>query len=199
MSVGADAADSETYGKFKILRLPDNTQVPGPGQIANQFQRDDKVAQQLLAFRRTDVTAKYGNLLTLPLGKGLLYVQPLYTLREGGEGNYPGLTFVLVSFGREVGIGPTLSAALDDVLSRVAGSDTATVDDTPDTAEPGTEEPEAGSGDTQDLPVAALRLLQQASEKFEEADRALKAGDLEGYADAVEEAQALVKRALNAK
>ena len=196
MSVGADAADSETYGKFKILRLPDNTQVPGPGQIANQFQRDDKVAQQLLAFRRTDVTAKYGNLLTLPLGKGLLYVQPLYTLREGGEGNYPGLTFVLVSFGREVGIGPTLSAALDDVLSRVAGSDTGTTDGAgSDRAEPDS----ATGGDTQDLPVAALRLLRQASDKFAEADKALKAGDLEGYADAVDEAQALVQRALNAK
>ena len=103
MSVGADAGDPETYGKFQILRLPDNTQVPGPGQIANQFQRDDKVAQQLLAFKRADVTAKYGNLLTLPVGNGLLYVQPLYTVREGGQGNYPGLTFVLVSFGKEVG------------------------------------------------------------------------------------------------
>src|SRR6195952_5379351 len=122
MSVGADAASPDTYGKFQILRLPDNTQVPGPGQIANQFQRDDKVAQQLLAFKRSGVTAKYGNLLTLPVGNGLLYVQPLYTVREGGAGNYPGLTFVLVSFGKEVGIGPTLSSALDDVISRASGS-----------------------------------------------------------------------------
>ena len=172
--------------------------MPGPGQIANQFQRDDKVAQQLLAFRRTDVTAKYGNLLTLPLGKGLLYVQPLYTLREGGEGNYPGLTFVLVSFGREVGIGPTLSAALDDVLSRVAGSDTGSTDGDTE-GDPVAEPDSATGGDTQNLPVAALRLLRQASDKFAEADRALKAGDLEGYADAVDEAQALVQRALNAK
>ncbi len=198
MSVGADAADPETYGKFKILRLPDNTQVPGPGQIANQFQRDDKVAQQLLAFRRTDVTAKYGNLLTLPLGKGLLYVQPLYTLREGGEGNYPGLTFVLVSFGREVGIGPTLSAALDDVLSRVAGSDTGSTSGDSG-GDSGGEPDSATGGDTQDLPVAALRLLRQASDKFAEADKKLKAGDLEGYAADVKEAQALVQRALNAK
>ena len=47
--------------------------------------------------------------------------------------------------------------------------------------------------------MAALRLLQQASDKFAEADKALKAGDLEGYAEAVDEAQALVQRALNAK
>ncbi len=53
--------------------------------------------------------------------------------------------------------------------------------------------------DTQNLPVAALRLLQQADRKFAEADQALKAGDLEGYAKAVEEARALVQRALTAK
>jgi uncharacterized membrane protein (UPF0182 family) len=195
MSVGADAAKPDTYGKFQILRLPDNTQVPGPGQIANQFQRDDKVAQQLLAFKRADVSARYGNLLTLPVGKGLLYVQPLYTVREGGAGNYPGLTFVLVSFGKEVGIGPTLSAALDDVLSRAAGSGSTPIDSGGD-SDTGTD---TGGDDTQNLPVAALRLLQQADDKFAEADRALKAGDLEGYAKAVNEARDLVQRALTAK
>jgi uncharacterized protein len=192
MSVGADAADPKTYGKFQILRLPDNTQVPGPGQIANQFQRDDKVAQQLLAFKRSGVTAEYGNLLTLPVGNGLLYVQPLYTVREGGAGNYPGLTFVLVSFGKEVGIGPTLSAALGDVLSRASGAGSTPVDDGENKTQP-------GGGDTQNLPVAALRLLQQADQKFAKADKALKAGDLEGYAKAVSEARALVERAISAK
>ena len=186
MSVGADAADASSYGKFQVLRLPDNTQVPGPGQIANQFQRDDKVAGQLLAFKRADVRASYGNLLTLPVGNGLLYVQPLYTLREGGAGNYPGLTFVLVSFGKEVGIGPTLSAALGDVLARAS-----TDQPTPSTTGTG--------GDDQNLPVQALRLLQQADQKFAEADKALKAGDLEGYAKAVAEARSLVRRALTAK
>ncbi|MEO5652007.1 MAG: UPF0182 family protein [Marmoricola sp.] len=195
MSVGADAADPKTYGKFQILRLPDNTQVPGPGQIANQFQRDDQVASQLLAFKRADVTARYGNLLTLPVGGGLLYVQPLYTVREGGSGNYPGLTFVLVSFGNEVGIGPTLSAALQDVLGR-SGTGSGTT--TPATGgDSGTGSTTGGA--TQDLPVAALRLLQQADQKFTAADKALKAGDLQAYAKAVDEAKVLVQRALNAK
>ena len=109
MSVGADAAKPETYGKFQILRLPG--QHPGARarrRSPTSSSDDDKVAQQLLAFKQADVKAEYGNLLTLPVGSGLLYVQPLYTVREGGAGNYPVLTFVLVSFGKEVGIGPTL-------------------------------------------------------------------------------------------
>lgn len=191
MSVGADAAKPDSYGKFQILRLPDNTQVPGPGQIANQFSNDPKVANQLRAFKQADAKVAYGNLLTLPVGDGLLYVQPLYTLREGGSGNYPVLRFVLTSFGRDVGIGSNLSQSLQDVL----GGDTSTPTDNPDDGT-GTG---TGTGDTQDLPVAALRLLQQADDKFAEADTKLKAGDLAGYATAVNEARALVQRALTAK
>ncbi|MEO7352384.1 MAG: UPF0182 family protein [Marmoricola sp.] len=187
MSVGADAAKPASYGKFQILRLPDSTQVPGPSQIANQFSNDPKVANQLRAFKQADAKVAYGNLLTLPVGGGLLYVQPLYTLREGGSGNYPVLRFVLTSFGRDVGIGSTLSTSLDDVLGGDAG-----------TTEPQTGTPTTPT-DSQNLPVAALKLLQQADTKFAEADKALKAGDLEGYATAVNEARALVQRALTAK
>jgi uncharacterized membrane protein (UPF0182 family) len=189
MSVGADAAKPDSYGKFQILRLPDTNQVPGPSQIANQFSNDPKVANQLRAFKQADAKVAYGNLLTLPVGGGLLYVQPLYTLREGGSGNYPVLRFVLSSFGRDVGIGSTLSDSLADVLGVDGGI-------TPD---PPPDDNGAPPEDTQNLPVAALRLLQQADRKFAEADRALKAGDLEGYAQAVEEARALVQRALTAK
>jgi hypothetical protein len=193
MSVGADAAKPDSYGKFSILRLPDTNQVPGPSQIANQFSNDPKVANQLRAFKQADAKVAYGNLLTLPVGGGLLYVQPLYTLREGGSGNYPVLRFVLSSFGRDVGIGSTLSDSLADVLR--GDSDEVPVVNPDDTTNGGTGSPD----DTQNLPVAALRLLQQADQKFAEADRALKSGDLEGYATAVEEARALVQRAINAK
>ena len=47
--------------------------------------------------------------------------------------------------------------------------------------------------------MGALKLLQQADRKFGEADKALKAGDLQGYAKAVNEAKALVEQALTAK
>ena len=186
VSVGADAANPASYGKFEVLRLPDNTQVPGPGQIANQFSNEPKVANAIRPFKQADARIEYGNLLTLPVGNGLLYVQPLYTQKQSGSGTFPALRFVLTSFGNNVGIGSTLEESLKDILGTGTGTTT-----TP----PGN----TGGTTTQNLPVAALRLLQQADEKFAEADKALKAGDLQGYADAVKQAQALVERALNAK
>jgi uncharacterized membrane protein (UPF0182 family) len=188
ISVGADASDPATYGKFQILRLPDTTQISGPSQIANQFNSDDTVANALLPFKRQGTKVIFGNLLTLPVGNGLLYVQPVYTLREEGSGNFPALRFVLVSFGSDVGVGSTLSAALDDVLGT-----------TPGTTTPGTNPPDnTGTGTNGTLPTKALKLLQQADAKFREADAALKSGDLQGYATAVDEGRKLVEQALAA-
>lgn len=183
ISVDADA-DRDDYGKIRILRLPSNTQVPGPSQIANQFGADSDIQDRLLAFTRTNSEAQFGNLLTLPVGDGLLYVQPLYTLRKTGEGRYPVLRYVLVSFGEQVGIGTTLQAAIDDVT----GVRTPTA-------------PSTGGGGTTTggaVPTNVRALLQQATAKFTAAQRSLEAGDLEGYAKAQGEARVLVQRALAA-
>src|SRR4029077_18730453 len=147
VSVGADAAKPQSYGKFSLLRLPENIQVPGPGQIANQFSNDPKVADRLRACKQADAKVLYGNLLTLPVGGGLLYVQPLYTLREGGTGNYPVLRFVLSSFGRDVGIGSTRAASLETVLTVDSGSVSPTPTDNSNSGQ--------GQTGTQNLPVGA--------------------------------------------
>jgi uncharacterized membrane protein (UPF0182 family) len=193
ISVGADATDPKTYGKIQILRLPGNTQVSGPSQIANTFNNDPKVADQLLAFKRSGASVKYGNLLTLPVGGGLLYVEPLYTQREGGAGNYPVLRFVLVSFGNDVGIGQTLNAALDD-LPGLQGSHQQSGNGTGNGQQGGGTQ--SGGNGSSKLTGSALKLLQQADQKFAAADRALRSGNLQAYARLVNEAHTLVQKAL---
>ena len=190
ISVDADASRKD-YGTIRILRLPSNTQVPGPSQIANNFGQDPDIQDKLLAFSRTNSKAVYGNLLTLPVGDGLLYVQPLYTQRKSGEGRYPALRYVLVSFGEQVGIGTTLTAALDDVLGIASEPN-----DTTGGSGGGTGGGSGGAGG--EVPSDVRSLLQQAESKFVEAQRALQAGDLEGYAKAQGEARDLVQRALAA-
>ena len=148
ISVDADAAKSG-YGTLRILRLPSNTQVPGPSQIANSFGADSDIQNQVLPFTRTNSKVLYGNLLTLPVGDGLLYVQPLYTQRNSGQGTYPQLRFVLASFGDEVGIGKTLTQALNDVLG------TAVIGDVQ------TNGPSAGSGGSQSIPSGVRALLRR--------------------------------------
>ncbi len=61
-----------------------------------------------------------GNLLTLPVGGGLLYVQPVYVQSSTGT-QYPLLQRVLVAFGNEIGFANTLGGALDQVFGGDAG------------------------------------------------------------------------------
>jgi uncharacterized membrane protein (UPF0182 family) len=190
VAVGADAADQSTYGKFQILRLPDTNQVSGPSQIASKFSSDPAVAAAVRNFKQNDAKVEYGNLLTLPVGGGLLYVQPLYTVRQAGAGNYPTLQFVLVSFGDKVGIGPDLTDALKVVLGAAPPTTTPT---TPTTPTPPTQ---PGTGGTNQLPPGAVALLEQADTAFKEAETALKSGDLQTYATKIEEARKKVEEAL---
>jgi uncharacterized protein len=125
-----------------------------------------------------------------------LYVQPLYTLREQGEGTYPVLRYVLVSFGKDVGFGPTLATALDDVLGVTGGEDSLV--DQGDPGEPGgpSGEPSTPPGEQPAISGSVRSLLQQAEAKFAEAEQALRDGDIPGYAAAQDEARDLVARAL---
>ncbi len=183
ISVDSDAAQSD-YGTIRILRLPSNTQVPGPSQIANSFGSDQQIQQQVLPFTRSNAKVIYGNLLTLPVGDGLLYVQPLYTQRNTGQGTYPQLRFVLASFGDAVGVGTTLNGALEDVLGTTVK----------DNASNGTGGSVSGGAISSDV----RGLLRQAETKFAAAQKSLQSGDLQGYAKAQSEARALVQQAITA-
>ncbi|NUR08269.1 MAG: UPF0182 family protein [Nocardioidaceae bacterium] len=190
IAVGSDPTRPD-YGKIKILRLPSNTQVPGPSQIANNFNNSDQIQTRVLPFTRGNAKVRYGNLLTLPVGDGLLYVQPLYIQRNTGEGTYPQLRFVLATFGDEVGIGTTLSEAVNDVLGVSNGGGTSSAGSGGNGSGSTSGGGGAVSGDVRSL-------LTQASDKFTEAQRALRAGDLEAYAAATKQAQDLVEQALRA-
>ena len=186
MAVNADAS-SPDYGRMRILQMSDTTQIDGPGQSFNAMTTNETVAERLRPFlNQGAASATFGNLLTLPMGGGLLYVTPVYTQRQGSTGSYPALRFVVVRFGESVGIGDTLQQALDQVFQGSAGGST----------EEASAEGNRPTGKV-DNP-AATNALSEASAAFEAADKALTSGDLATYQKKLQEAQAAVQRALRA-
>ena len=134
MAVNADASSPE-YGRMRILTMSDTSQIDGPGQSFNAMTTNETVADRLRPFlNQGAATATFGNLLTLPVGGGLLYVTPVYTQRQGSTGSYPALRFVVVRFGQSVGIGDTLQQALDQVFQGDSGR--ATTEEAPPAEEP---------------------------------------------------------------
>jgi uncharacterized membrane protein (UPF0182 family) len=187
VSVDADASEEETYGTLRVLRVAST--INGPNQIANKIGTDEAVKNRLLAFTSNNSQAAlFGNLLTLPIEDHLLYVQPIYTQRTSGQGNFPVLRFIAVSFGDTVGVGVTLQEAIFNVLD-ISGS-------APPVDEPGTGEPDPGEPPTGTLTQQVLNLLERADAQFKQADAALERGDLAGYAQHTKRAENLVSQAL---
>jgi uncharacterized protein len=197
VAVNADAS-SDNYGKFTILQLPSNATVSGPSQAANAMQTDTDVTQKLLPYKNAGTRVLFGNLLTLPVGDEMLYVEPVYTLREG-SGTYPILQYIVVSLGsggstdegNQVGISTSFDCALADALG--LGTDTCTG---------GTTTPPPDNGGGQQPPPTGTQqqrltqLLSEAATDLEQANAALRNGDLAEYqrlneaaANAIAEAQ----------
>ena len=118
--VNSDAGDE--YGKITVLQLPRSTNIAGPSQVSSNFEAKPEVATSLSLLRQGGSDVVLGNLLTLPVGNGLLYVQPVYVRATGNTAAYPLLQKVLVSFGDQIGFSETLQGALDQVFGGNSGT-----------------------------------------------------------------------------
>ncbi|GAA3696791.1 UPF0182 family protein [Zhihengliuella alba] len=120
---GEAGKKAEGYGTLRLLELPRSTVIPGPGQAQQNFDSNTAVSQELNLLRQGASTVINGNLLTLPVGGGILHVQPVY-VQSTGQTAYPTLRKVLVSFGDKVGFADTLSGALDQLFDGASGAET---------------------------------------------------------------------------
>ena len=179
---------SPSYGKLRLLTLPKALNVPGPGLVQNNFNADSEVSRLLNILRQGSTTVLNGNLLTLPVGGGLLYVQPVY-IKSTGETSYPLLKKVLVAFGDKIAFEDTLSGALDSLFGGNSGASAGPMPTTPTT--PG--KPSATA------PSAALKLaLEQARQAMVDKQNAMASGDWAAYGKAEKALKAAIDAALAA-
>ena len=177
MAVNADATSGD-YGKFTVLQLPSDNAVSGPGQVANAMSNDPTVSAELLKYKQSGTNAQMGNLLTLPLGEELLYVQPVYTFRGSGTGSYPILQFVVLSVGDNVGIG----TSFEEAFAQALGLSVDPPETVPPPGGPGPGQGHNGEGPKNETDEEKLtRFLTNAQAKFEEAQTALNEARLGDY------------------
>ena len=178
---------SDDYGKLTLLNLPRETVVPGPGQVQNNFNADSNVSSLLNILRQGSTRVLNGNLLTLPVGGGLLYVQPVY-IESTGETSYPLLQKILVAFGDQIAFEDTLEEALDQLF----GGDSGAVTGDGDIAEPDNSQ-SADSGN-----VALDAALNAAAAALADKEAALRAGDWEAFGEADQRLALAIEDALAA-
>jgi uncharacterized membrane protein (UPF0182 family) len=189
--MAVDATPGASYGRMRVLELPRNTGVQGPGQVQNTFESDQKVKQVLTELRIGGTRTVLGNLLTLPFGGGFLYVEPVYAQAAGSSEQepYPILRQVLVQYGNLVGTGATLQDALNQVFR---GSSAAAPPPTSTT-------PSAPNAPTGQMSAEVRSAITDAQEAFTDGEEALKKQDWAAYGDAQKRLQSALDRLAKAQ
>ena len=126
--ISVDAENGPNYGHMTVLKLPTGSQTFGPRQVANQFQSETKISQEVNIFDLNGSKVVYGNLLSLPIANGFLYVEPLY-VQGSGTSSQPLLRRVIVYYGNKIGYDEDLAGALKNLTQPIVGqgiNDTAT-------------------------------------------------------------------------
>ena len=191
---GKDGEKAESYGHLQLLELPRSTAVPGPGQAQANFDSNDQVSRELNLLRQGASDVINGNMITLPVANGILYVQPVY-VQSTGSTSYPTLRKVLVSFGDRVGFGDTLQESLDQVFGGDSGVDTGEPPAAPGEGEPGADPtPPLAQSDQERLSEA----LADAKSAIEASETAMATGDWAAYGEAQSQLNDALRRATEA-
>jgi uncharacterized membrane protein (UPF0182 family) len=87
--------------QLQVLELPDQTVIPGPVQVHQKMTNNAAVRQQLslLSTNNNQAQVLYGNLISLPVQSGILYVEPVYVKTGNQDSAAPLLQKVLMSYG----------------------------------------------------------------------------------------------------
>ncbi|WP_245633142.1 UPF0182 family protein [Luteipulveratus mongoliensis] len=218
MAVDADAG-SDTgkkkpgYGTIRLLEMPRASTIKGPGQFQNELESSNVnssdftlTLSQFLQQNRS--TATLGNLLTLPVGDGLLYVEPIY-IQAGGANAYPLQRIVVTSFGNKLAWSATLDGALDTLFGGNSGASAGDAGTTP-TPTPGTSPSPSpsgspspstsappGSGPTGNL-TPQQQAVQDIQKAYSDGQAALKKGDFAAYGEAQKRLNEAIQRAVKA-
>ncbi len=213
LSVDSDAGSRKgkigsNYGTIRLQELPKDSNVPGPGQAQNNFNASADVSKELNLLESGSTNVQRGNLLTLPLGGGLVYVQPVY-VKSSGSTSFPLLKKVLVAFGDQVGFADTLDEALDQVFGGDSGASAGDAENVDaavgvggaDKSEDGKQQDDSsgakanadsGGASNEDLKNA----LSDAAQAMKDSDAAMKKGDWSSYGEAQKRLQEALNKAV---
>ena len=193
----------DDYGKLRLLVLPRDTTVKGPGQVENDVASSNQTSaaftltlnQFLNQSRQQGSKVTLGNLLTLPVGGGLLYVQPIYVSAQGSSA-YPLSRATIAAFGDKLAWSDTLDGALSGLFG---GNSGATTGDSGSGATPPTTGTGGGTGPTSPSAAAALtKALADIQAAYAAGQTALRNGDFAAYGAAQKQLDDAIRRAVAA-
>ncbi len=112
----AGRSDGENYGKLLVYSLPKSRFIDGPIQIEARIDQDPTLSGQFTLWNQQGSKIERGNLMVIPVGNGLLYVQPIFL--QADRSPMPELRMVVLATQERIAYGPNFAAALVEYVWR---------------------------------------------------------------------------------
>ncbi len=166
----AGRSDGDNYGKLLIYNFPESRLVDGPLQIEARIDQNSQLSSQFTLWNQQGSRVLRGHLLVIPIGRSLLFVEPIYLRAESSP--MPELRLVVLATQDRLGHGQTFDEAMANLfgdLGRPPATETA-------------EQPKPQPGETpkpaaSPTPAASLQqLINRAVLEFEEYQRLASQG-----------------------
>jgi uncharacterized membrane protein (UPF0182 family) len=154
----AGRSDGEAYGSLVAYNFPQSRVIDGPLQIEARIDQNAQLSQQLTLWNQQGSRVVRGNMLVIPIGRGLLYVKPIYLQSERSP--MPELRLVVLATQERLAYGTNFEEALTGLLGDSARPARAA----PAQAE--TPTPEGARPPAGQQPAATRELINRASEEF---------------------------------
>jgi hypothetical protein len=181
----AGRSDGDSYGSLLVYNFPTSRIVDGPLQIGARIDQNAQLSSQLTLWNQQGSKVLRGNLLVIPIGRGLLYVQPIYL--QAVSSPMPELRIVVLGTQEHLAYGSSFAEAMTNLFGSVK----------PPEAKPGepSKPPVVGQEvkePTQpaSLPPDVRQLIERAGTEFSEYESLTRAGK---FGEAGQKLEALKK------
>jgi uncharacterized membrane protein (UPF0182 family) len=119
----AGRSDGPHYGSSLVYDFPKTRLVDGPLQIEARIDQNAQLSGQLSLWNQQGSHVRRGSLIVMPIGRGLLYAEPIYLQAERSP--MPELRLVVLALQDRLAYGPTFEAAMASLFGNAASTLTA--------------------------------------------------------------------------
>ncbi|MCA1557276.1 MAG: UPF0182 family protein, partial [Acidobacteria bacterium] len=116
----AARSDGDNYGSLLVYDFPKSRLIDGPLQIEARLDQNAQLSGQFSLWNQQGSKVRRGNLLVIPIGTGLLYVEPIYLQAESSP--MPELRLVVLATQERLVYGTNFEEALRNLFGESAGA-----------------------------------------------------------------------------
>jgi uncharacterized membrane protein (UPF0182 family) len=116
----AGRSDEPNYGTAVVYNFPKTKLVDGPLQVEARIDQNPQLSGQLSLWNQQGSHVRRGSLIVIPVGRALLYAEPIYLQAERSP--MPELRLVVLALQDRLAYGPTFESAMAALFGNAASA-----------------------------------------------------------------------------